>query len=349
MGRTSLNAENEDAGAGTRFVVHEIGGIEDLREKVHGADIAVTQLSTAPCRGSLVHAIDDDVAMTLGCFSGDLRLRGVMSPRAVTLAVVLEQDQSLTEWGLDTRARDLVIYPVRGEQEAHCQGATRYAALKMPLEALQQRAAAFGSLADDHRWRAEARLRPSAEDASGLEVGRRLERLLRVGPWLKPQALAALRDEVVDGFLCAAAAATQREPARPIWINSARILRQVEDYLDQRLGRAVSIPELCQALALSRRTLNRAFADGLGVGPKTYLRLRALSSARKALVAGREAGASVTQVALDHGFWELGRFSVTYRTMFGESPSQTLRGARAFFRSAHSGERRQDPDPMAAG
>src|SRR6188768_3607653 len=111
MGRTSLNSETEDASAGTRFVVHEIGGIEDLREKVHGADITVTQLTTAPCRGSLVHAIDDEVALTLGCFSGDLRLRGVMSPEAVTLALILEQDLSLTEWGLDTRAHDLVVFP----------------------------------------------------------------------------------------------------------------------------------------------------------------------------------------------------------------------------------------------
>ena len=83
---------------------------------------------------------------------------------------------------------------------------------------------------------------------------------------------------------------------------------------------------LCLDLALSRRTVQRAFQDVLGMGPKTYLRLRALSAARAALVDGREAGASVTGVALDHGFWELGRFSVTYRRMFGESPSQTLRG-----------------------
>jgi AraC family ethanolamine operon transcriptional activator len=328
MGSISLNAENEDPGAGMRFVVHEIGGIEDLRQKVHGADIAVTQLTTAPCRGSLVHAIDDDMAMTLGCFSGDLRLRGVMSPEAVTLALILEQDRSLTEWGLDTRAHDLVIFPVRGEQEANCQGVTRYAALKMPIEALQQRAVAFEHLADDHRWRAEARLRSPRGETIGPRVGQSLERLLQLGPWLEPQALTRLRDEVVDGFLRVAAAATDREPGPQVWINSARILRRVEDHLDACPGRSVSIPELCQALALSRRTLNRAFEEGLGVGPKTYLRLRALSAARKALVAGRDVGASVTQVALDHGFWELGRFSVTYRAMFGESPSQTLRGAQ---------------------
>jgi transcriptional regulator GlxA family with amidase domain len=32
----------------------------------------------------------------------------------------------------------------------------------------------------------------------------------------------------------------------------------------------------------------------------------------------------VTQIATDHGFWELGRFSVNYRAIFGEVPSETL-------------------------
>jgi len=37
------------------------------------------------------------------------------------------------------------------------------------------------------------------------------------------------------------------------------------------------------------------------------------------------ATATVTRLATDHGFWELGRFSVAYRALFGESPSESLR------------------------
>jgi Helix-turn-helix domain len=33
----------------------------------------------------------------------------------------------------------------------------------------------------------------------------------------------------------------------------------------------------------------------------------------------------VAQTAMDHGFWELGRFSTQYHSLFGESPSATLR------------------------
>jgi len=331
MNGSCLGRGNEDPGRPIRFTGREIAGVEDLREAVPGADLAVTQLSAAPCRGALAHAIHGDLTLTLGRITGDLRLRGVMAAGAAALVVVLEQtpdpgEGRPTEWGHDVQAGDLLILPDGGEREARQHGLTAYAALTAPLDRLRDRAGAFDGLADDRPWSACTRLRPQLALGLHVELKARLELLAWEGSLLTPQAQAALRDGVVDGFLTALADGVRREPRRQGWINSARILRQVEDHLDQRPGRAVAIPELCQALSLSRRTLNRAFEEGLGVGPRTYLRLRALSAARKALVAGREAGASVTQVALEHGFWELGRFSVTYRAMFGESPSQTLRG-----------------------
>jgi transcriptional regulator GlxA family with amidase domain len=33
----------------------------------------------------------------------------------------------------------------------------------------------------------------------------------------------------------------------------------------------------------------------------------------------------VTDIATRFGFWQLGRFSVEYQALFGESPSTTLR------------------------
>jgi AraC-like DNA-binding protein len=49
-----------------------------------------------------------------------------------------------------------------------------------------------------------------------------------------------------------------------------------------------------------------------------------MNLARRKLVRSVAAATTVTQIATDHGFWELGRFAVAYRSLFGESPSVTL-------------------------
>jgi transcriptional regulator GlxA family with amidase domain len=46
---------------------------------------------------------------------------------------------------------------------------------------------------------------------------------------------------------------------------------------------------------------------------------------RRALLHSDHSKRTVTQIVTDHGFWDLGRFSVAYRALFGEAPSLTLR------------------------
>jgi AraC-like DNA-binding protein len=55
------------------------------------------------------------------------------------------------------------------------------------------------------------------------------------------------------------------------------------------------------------------------------LTLRRMHLTRRALLCADPSMSTVTRIVTDHGFWELGRFSVAYRALFGESPSETLR------------------------
>jgi AraC-like DNA-binding protein len=61
------------------------------------------------------------------------------------------------------------------------------------------------------------------------------------------------------------------------------------------------------------------------MGPIRYLSLRRMHLVRRALLRADPSTATVTRLATDHGFWELGRFSVAYRALFDESPSESLR------------------------
>ncbi|WP_394073167.1 helix-turn-helix domain-containing protein [Xanthobacter autotrophicus] len=76
---------------------------------------------------------------------------------------------------------------------------------------------------------------------------------------------------------------------------------------------------------MPERTLHRAFHEHFGIGPNRCLWRRRMHLARRALQLARPTSASVTSIAMDHGFWELGWFAAAYRQLFGETPSATLR------------------------
>ncbi|WP_028221648.1 helix-turn-helix domain-containing protein [Paraburkholderia oxyphila] len=103
------------------------------------------------------------------------------------------------------------------------------------------------------------------------------------------------------------------------------IVAQARDYVLAHRSRPVGVPELCEQLLVSRRTLQYCFQDVLGMAPATYLRALRLNGARRDLC-GRTAG-SVQDVAAAWGFWHLSQFATDYRRMFGMRPSEALRAA----------------------
>jgi AraC-like DNA-binding protein len=104
-----------------------------------------------------------------------------------------------------------------------------------------------------------------------------------------------------------------------------RIVAQFEEFLEANSDQPLYLTEICAALGVAERTLRGACEEHIGMGPIRYLTLRRMHLVRRALLRADPSKATVTQIATDYGFWELGRFSVAYRALFEESPSDTLR------------------------
>jgi AraC-like DNA-binding protein len=105
----------------------------------------------------------------------------------------------------------------------------------------------------------------------------------------------------------------------------AVIMRRLEEVLEANPDRTLYLAELCAATGASDRTLRACCQEHLGMSPMRYLWLRRMHLARRALRRADPAMSTVTAIATNHGFWELGRFAVAYRSLFGESPSAALR------------------------
>jgi AraC-like DNA-binding protein len=103
------------------------------------------------------------------------------------------------------------------------------------------------------------------------------------------------------------------------------IVARFEEFLEANPDRPLYLTEICAAIGVRERTLRACCEEHFGMGPIRYLTLRRMHVVRRALLHSDPSTATVTQIVTDHGFWELGRFSVAYRTLFGETPSETLR------------------------
>ena len=103
------------------------------------------------------------------------------------------------------------------------------------------------------------------------------------------------------------------------------IMARFDEFLEAHSDQPLYLTEICAALGVAERTLRACCEEQLGMGPIRFLTLRRMHFVRRALLSTDHSKATVTRVVTDHGFWELGRFSVAYRALFGESPSETLR------------------------
>ncbi|KFE55943.1 AraC family transcriptional regulator [Pseudomonas syringae] len=100
----------------------------------------------------------------------------------------------------------------------------------------------------------------------------------------------------------------------------------VRQFIEEHLTEDISIEQLMTVARVSERTLYTLFERQVGLAPREFVRQRRLERVHAVLQLAT--ARSVTEVALDHGFLHLGRFSSAYRTRFGELPSQTWRRQR---------------------
>jgi AraC-like DNA-binding protein len=140
----------------------------------------------------------------------------------------------------------------------------------------------------------------------------------------KPEVTRVIEQALVEAMVFCLAN-SHSNGVRNVQRHRARVMRRLEEVLSVNPKEPLYMAELSAKVGVSYWTLRDCCLEYLGMSPKRYLWLRRMHLAQRALRGADEEGATVTEIAADHGFWEFGRFSVAYRSLFGESPSTTLR------------------------
>lgn len=109
------------------------------------------------------------------------------------------------------------------------------------------------------------------------------------------------------------------------WSTERPLLNVVLDILEDPLfATECRVERILKRVQVGDRSLLRAFHRFVGMPPKRFLLLRQLNRIRREIIWSMD-GRKVTQLLLQCGASELGRVAGSYKALFGETPSETLR------------------------
>jgi methylphosphotriester-DNA--protein-cysteine methyltransferase len=165
---------------------------------------------------------------------------------------------------------------------------------------------------------AEAALNP----IRGIVV-RALEAAVNRPECLRDDSFYAVFYDAIVLAMTELVAAPRTQLNRRSFAAALRVVRDVDAVILEVGPGHVTAVELSRAVGRSLRIIQDSLSAIKGIGLSKYLLKSRLWAARQALEAALP-GTMVKKVALENGFWHLGRFAQRYREIFGESPSTTL-------------------------
>lgn len=299
---------------------------EALRDAAQDAPSEIVQLEPGPIAGNLMHLAVGTVGISTGKFSRAIRGRGILSQRRWALGFF--HNPGVVFQHFELRRGDSYLVAPGQEHFAVCSSANGYTQVFIEppelfayLESQQPGAAETAVLQRQSAF--ALALDPDTAAAKVKQMSMLVDVLATHGPRLSAGTADFYRRNILDLKTASLRKAVNYRGA-PVR-SAADLVRKVDRFLADAGPRPVHVGELCAVFDVPRRTLHRAFDDVLGMPPIAFLRRKRLSDVHAALLLTTGGpDVLIKDIAIEHGFVELGRFAAEYRRMFSELPSQTL-------------------------
>ncbi len=110
------------------------------------------------------------------------------------------------------------------------------------------------------------------------------------------------------------------------WMSHSDVVARAHDMIVASPQEPVTVQQLCEALRISRRTVQTSFRLVTGKSPVEYMRAIRLNNVRQMLRRMPSAQLTVKEAAHQWGFFHSGHFTQDYRELFGSMPSDNRPG-----------------------
>jgi len=105
-------------------------------------------------------------------------------------------------------------------------------------------------------------------------------------------------------------------------------VRLARNFIQEHLTDDIKLHDIVRASGMTKRTVQAGFRTYLGTTPLSFLKLMRLKATHDTLKASAPDGCTVTEVAMEYGFFHLSNFSQDFRKTFGVNPSEILNASQ---------------------
>lgn len=330
MPRSAIrSAPNVSADPALRAGQQDFTDFEELVASIPDFESEYVQIERGAVRTEFTRVQLDRLAALR--FSEDVPayvFRATAPIEALTLAFLAHPSQEMRWRGMHTTENTLLGYGPGAEHVGNARGRATSLSLHFAIGALESHAAKLGH---EIEW-APLSAREFAPAPLALDGLRQATQQLfnfaesARAAFQTPEIRRAHEEAILTAAVHAIVPASVQVDSSAI--SHQRAVRRAVDVLEARADEPVYLAELCEAAAVSERTLRSAFQRVYGVSPIRYLHLHRMKQARLALREADPQRDKVSDIATRYGFANLGRFAVEFRQLFGQSPSQVLRASR---------------------
>ena len=282
---------------------------EFLKDVVSDSDTRHHQVTAGKFEGKLKRIILPDIIIDHGEYNLKLIAQGAFSPNTVTLMILHHMDEIGKMCGKELIAGSLIVLPVHADAEFTIPQHTTWTAINVPKEHLSK----YGLEVNTTQLFTLDKKSFMYFNQTYMQIEKQLSQGI--------ESQKILQDMILSHFIQAIESLENKLELR--YSDGYLMALHIRDYLVDNIVEPVQMYKLCQLTNKSVRTIERTFKQMFNLTVREYHSYYRLFLVRQTLI--HDKNTSVSNAALKYGYIHLARFSSSYKRLFRELPSQTLR------------------------